>query len=228
MFGAHTFRGGIELPLTTHSRTPGPTQTLPEPRVAIVPLVQHFGSPARPAVNVGDRVERGQIIAEPIGPFSITLHAPVAGTVVAVEPRPHPDGPDITAIVIENDGTGREQALLEPIAWEQAESSVLHGRFLSAGVVDTRLNGRPLSACLPDLSAVRRGMLIVDATEYEPMVVSNHALICESAEELVEAALVCARACAAQRVRIAVTGGLRPGLRILKKRSRHVRIARCA
>lgn len=47
-------------------------------------LSQHIGAPAIASVKVGDKVERGQLIAEPGQGLSVAIHASIAGTVTEV------------------------------------------------------------------------------------------------------------------------------------------------
>ena len=58
------------------------------PRQLVLPLKQHAGAPAAPQVGIGDRVEAGQVIAD-VAPDDLgaPLHAPLTGTVRAVEPE---------------------------------------------------------------------------------------------------------------------------------------------
>ena len=50
-------------------------------------LSQHIGAPAIAAVQVGDRVERGQMIAEPGKGLSVAIHASISGTVTEVNDK---------------------------------------------------------------------------------------------------------------------------------------------
>lgn len=50
-----------------------------------IPLRQHIGAPAVAAVKPGDRVERGQVIANPGPGLSVAIHASIAGRVTAVD-----------------------------------------------------------------------------------------------------------------------------------------------
>ena len=55
------------------------------PREVFLPLRQHIGAPAEARVQVGDRVERGQLIGEiPAGSLGARIHASISGEVVAV------------------------------------------------------------------------------------------------------------------------------------------------
>ena len=51
-----------------------------------LPLRQGAGAPSQPVVGVGDRVEKGQLIAEiPEGKLGSSLHASIAGTITAID-----------------------------------------------------------------------------------------------------------------------------------------------
>jgi Na+-translocating ferredoxin:NAD+ oxidoreductase RnfC subunit len=47
-------------------------------------LSQHIGAPASAVVKVGDKVERGQMIAQPGNGLSVAIHASISGTVTEV------------------------------------------------------------------------------------------------------------------------------------------------
>ena len=70
----------------------------------VYPLSQHIGAPASPIVAVGDRVLKGQKIAEAGGFVSAPIYASVSGTVKAIAPHFNPTGAKVNSIVIENDG----------------------------------------------------------------------------------------------------------------------------
>lgn len=73
----------------------------PLPRRAVVPLSQHIGAPARAVVGKGDHVDRMQLVAECPSFVSACIHAPISGTVKAVEPLPMAGGIPMMCIVIE-------------------------------------------------------------------------------------------------------------------------------
>ena len=47
-------------------------------------LSQHIGAPAAAAVQVGESVQRGQMIARPAKGLSVAIHASINGVVSAV------------------------------------------------------------------------------------------------------------------------------------------------
>ena len=72
------------------------------------PVSQHIGAPAKPIVAVGDRVLKGQMIAEAGGFVSAPVYASVSGIVKAVSPRLNPTGGTVNSIIVENDGEYEE------------------------------------------------------------------------------------------------------------------------
>lgn len=87
-------------------------------------------------VNVGDYVKMGQKIGENPAPVSAPVHASVSGKVVAIEPRPHPLGDMIMAIVIENDYQDTPCEDLAPLTEEQLKDpDAILDRMREAGVV---------------------------------------------------------------------------------------------
>lgn len=75
--------------------------TLPLPMRAEVLLAQHIGKPAEPVVEKGDKVSRGQLIAKSSGFVSASIHAPISGTVKAIDTVANIGGYREKAIIIE-------------------------------------------------------------------------------------------------------------------------------
>ena len=80
-----------------------PIQRVPFGTHYVMPLGQHIGVPAKPVVEAGERVRRGQMIAEPGGFVSTALHSPVTGIVKDVGNHRDVDGRFAPAIAIEAD-----------------------------------------------------------------------------------------------------------------------------
>ncbi len=79
------------------------TQRIPFGSHYVLPLTQHIDAPARCIVEVGQRVRRGELIAEPTAFVSTSLHSPVTGWVRTVAPSRYTDGTFRPAIEIEAD-----------------------------------------------------------------------------------------------------------------------------
>lgn len=87
--GLATFIGGIHPYEGKELSEDKPIKVLaPEKgEVMVYPLSQHIGAPAKPLVAKGDRVLRGQIIAEAGGFISANVLSSVSGTVKGIESR---------------------------------------------------------------------------------------------------------------------------------------------
>ena len=88
-----TFRHGVHPSEHKDGTEHLPSQRMPFVSTYIIPLSQHLGAPAKAVVREGERVTRGQIIAEPSAFVSTYHHSPVTGWVRAVAPpgrRPAP------------------------------------------------------------------------------------------------------------------------------------------
>jgi len=100
------FHGGLRL--REHKRVSTTTAVRPSaiPEYIILPVQQHIGSAAKLAIKVGDRVLKGQKIAEALSDISVPVHASSSGEIVAIEDRPipHPSGLSALCVVIKTDG----------------------------------------------------------------------------------------------------------------------------
>ena len=100
------FHGGVHPPENKLQSVGLPIMTAGIPEELTLPLSQHIGAPATPIVAVGERVLKGQMIAEAQGFVSVPVHAPTSGTITAVEDRAiaHPSGFSAPCIVLASDG----------------------------------------------------------------------------------------------------------------------------
>ena len=131
-----SFRHGVH-PGEHKELTEGlPLERLPIPHEVVLPLSQHLGAPSQPVVNVGDKVFRGQRIAQASGFVSVALHASVTGRVTAIEKRHHPTGRLEDAIVIATDLTSPQTLFDEgPMEWESLPNDELLRLIQNGGFV---------------------------------------------------------------------------------------------
>ena len=179
---AHSFHGGVHPDYCKAPEVPV-TVIKPPPQV-IIPMIQHIGAPNRPLVQKGEKVTMGQKIGENPAPVSAPVHASVSGTVVAVEPRPHPLGDMVMSVVIENDYLDTPCTDLAPMTPEQLrEPEAILERIREAGVVG--MGG----AMFPTSFKIRGGIgkvdkLIINGAECEPYLNGDHLTMLAHPEEL--------------------------------------------
>ena len=152
-------------------------QDFPEPDILVVPLSQHIGAPCQPLVAKGDRVTMGQKIGDNAG-LCVPVHAPVSGTVKAVEMRPHSMGMTMMSVVIENDHQDELCPDIHPRSVEQVHNLTpeeLMQIIREAGIVG--MGGATFPTHVKLSSGIGKvDTLIVNASECEPYIVSDDRL----------------------------------------------------
>ena len=104
--GSIAVNGGVHPPEHKQESTTQAIGQLPLPKRLVLPLRQHVGNLPKVLVGVGDKVLKGQLIAEAEGNISAAIHAPTSGTITAIEDSliPHPSGLPDRCITIAVDG----------------------------------------------------------------------------------------------------------------------------
>ena len=162
-------------------------ETPPLPRELIVPLQQHLGARAEPCVAVGEKVLKGQLIAEASGFVSCPLHAPTSGTVTAIGPAPYPhaSGLEEWAIRIEADGEDR-WCELDPISdFRALEPAALLDIIRAAGISGLGGAGFPTAVKLKARPEQKIHTLIINGTECEPYITADDSAMRYRAEQIV-------------------------------------------
>lgn len=198
------------------------TAALPTERMPFVAryellLGQHIGRPSRPVVSVGQRVQRGELIASPDGHVSTSLHAPVTGKVVALEDRRHPNGALVPAVELEAD-------LFDPQAPPRGEAqdwaAMTTQQFVAAvqagGIVGMGGAAFPshVKYALPEGKVCKR--LILNGAECEPYLTSDHRLMVERPMAVLEGAEILAHHLEAEAVTVGVEANKPDALEALR------------
>ncbi|HOV22264.1 MAG TPA: electron transport complex subunit RsxC [bacterium] len=102
------FRGGVEFIDFKSLSKEEPIENFKEPDKVVIPLSQHTGIPAKLVVRKGDNVLKGQVIGEIAGFISSSVHSSISGKVIGVEDILTHTYKISPAVIIENDGSGKE------------------------------------------------------------------------------------------------------------------------
>lgn len=165
-----------------------PLRVMPVPAKLYLPLQQHLGSPSRPVVLVGQKVKKGELIAEAQGMVSAPVHAPTSGTIVAVTEitAPHPSGLALQAIILEADGQDAWvdlQGCDDPFALAPAE---IGKRVAAAGVVGLGGAAFPSAVKLTGASRSSVSTLVMNGGECEPYLSCDDRQMRDRAAEMVD------------------------------------------
>ncbi len=183
---AFSFFGGIHPKENKHYAEAAAVQEFPAPDLLVIPMSQHIGAPCKPLVKKGDAVTVGQKIGDNEG-LCVPVHAPVSGTVKAVEPRPHTNGTTVMSVVIENDHLDTLCPDIAPRTQEAVDA--LSGEELMAIIHDAGIVGMG-GATFPTHVKLSSGLgkvdtIIVNVSECEPYIVADDRLCQEFPKEMI-------------------------------------------
>ncbi|RME73694.1 MAG: electron transport complex subunit RsxC, partial [Planctomycetota bacterium] len=201
----HTFRHGVhpkDFKEYTHHL---PIQQMTFGELFIIPLSQHIGAPAKSLVKQGDRVFRGQKIAEPGGFVSVAHHSPVTGKVVDIDFFDHPGGGKVESILIEADPLSDQRFKpLPPLPWEDMEVRELLQQIQHAGLVGLGGAAFPTHVKLSIPKGKVCRYLLLNGCECEPFLTSDHRLMSEYPEKVLLGAKVIKKIVGAEKVFVGV------------------------
>jgi electron transport complex protein RnfC len=199
-------RGGVHPEGRKSSSADTAIRAMPLPSRLYVPLQQHVGVPAKPVVQVGEKVLAGQLIGAGQGNISAPVHAPTSGRVVAIgdHPAPHPSGLPAATVTIEPDGEARwfESDLpADPFALAPNEISARVG---AAGIVG--LGGASFPSAVKLKLSRKSGVdtLIINGGECEPYLTCDDRIMRERAAEIVTGIRLIQLAVGAQRALVGI------------------------
>ena len=160
---------------------------LAPPEVAVIPVSQHLGAPAKVLVNRGDQVKVGQLIAESTGFVSTNIHSSVSGKVLKVDQFLDSSGYRRMAVQIQVEG----DQWLETIdrSDDLVRNSVLPAedirkKILEAGIVGLGGATFPSHVKLMVPQGKTAEYLIINGVECEPYLTADHTLMMERSEEV--------------------------------------------
>ena len=196
-----TFKRGLKLNTRKYATEGKAVEPVPAPRQVVIPINQHFGAPNKALVSVGDKVRRGQRIAEGLapGPMTVPVHASISGVVKKIEPRPQSNNTEGLCVIIEAEPsvepTGVEQTgvvpttdemfmpPLDPFACTREEALQ---RIRDAGIIGMGGAGFPTHIKLSPPPNKPIDFIIANGAECEPYLTTDEALLSEKTGLLVK------------------------------------------
>ncbi len=179
-----TFPGGLHPADNKLWTATSPIENVPLPEELIIPLSQHIGAPADACVDVGDQVKKGQVVGSAKGFVSVPVHASTSGEVVAVEPRLHPSGRMLPAVVIRPDGADAWREDLPKGDPELLTADEIRDRLRDAGIVGMGGATFPAHVKLSPPEEKPIDTLIINGVECEPYLTADHRLMLEEPDRV--------------------------------------------
>lgn len=212
------FYGGVH-PL--ESKTASTVAIVSAPLLAtyVVPLQQHIGVPAKPVVQKGDKVLRGQLLGEPGGFISAAVHAPTSGTVKELGSCLGPAGNQIPAVILESDGEDLAAEAMAVLDWRNASPDELKKRIAEAGIVGMGGAAFPSVVKLSPPPNKTIDTLILNGVECEPCLTADHRLMLEKPDQVLIGAQITARVLGVKRVIIAIEENKADAVALLQEKA---------
>ncbi|MBQ1200781.1 MAG: electron transport complex subunit RsxC [Alistipes sp.] len=165
--------------------------------VVNIPLSQHIGAPATAIVKKGDKVVVGQKIAEATGFMSANIHAPISGTVTAVDLQPNGQGIRQMMITIKREDDVWDEAIdrSETLVTEcNLEPKAIVEKIKEAGIVGMGGATFPTHVKLSIPDGKKAEILIINGVECEPYLTSDYRTMLERGEQLIVGTRILMRA----------------------------------
>ena len=192
------------------------TIPMPTPKTVLIPMLQHIGRPCDVKVKIGDSVLRGQVIGDSEQFMTAPIHASTSGKVTAIRDIMTAAGQYVPAVEITADG--EDKAIeTKPLEVNDLPSLVSAARTL--GLVGLGGAGFPTSIKLNPKNIDEVDTLIINATECEPFITSDHREMLESPDDIVEGINHIKKAMGIDKAYLAIESNKKDAIDLLKSKS---------
>ena len=215
----HEFPGGLKFEAYKEMTDTIPAIQHPLPSKIILPVRQHIGIPSIPIVKVGEKVLKGQRIADADGYVSIPLHASTSGKIIDIDdyPVPHAGKHEATCIVIKPDGEDKWFDIQPTDDYLSVDPKQLQEIIRSCGVTGLGGAGFPAHVKLNEGVENVVDTLIINGVECEPYITCDDRLIQEKAHYVVSGTRMIRHAVQAKHCVIAVEDDMPEAYEALSK-----------
>jgi electron transport complex protein RnfC len=213
-----SFKHGVHPPENKDITSGSATRRMPFTDEVVLPLTQHIGAPAKALVQAGDRIERGDVIAEAGGFVSVPIHATASGTVKSIELWPHPGGGMVPSIRITVDpySTQMQRPRVVP-HWQDVKEEDLSNVIFQAGIVGLGGAAFPSHVKLNPPKDQPVDVLLVNGCECEPYLTSDHRTMLEHPEQVHLGTRIMLKALGINRAVIGIEANKPDAIEIMRK-----------
>jgi electron transport complex protein RnfC len=182
-------KGGVHPPESKTLSEHLAIETLPLPEEVDILLQQHFGAPCKPLVDKKAKVTEGDVIGEVAGGLGASVHASVTGTVKGIGASTNPVSITTSSVTIQTDRDAAPKSYpLED--WRRLPADDLRKRVKAAGIVGIGGAGFPTHVKLSPPPEAKVDVLIINGVECEPYLTTDHRLMLENPEDIIEGAKI--------------------------------------
>ncbi len=188
------------------------------PSKVTLPLHQHIGTPALPIVKIGDEVKKGQKIGEASGFISANIHASISGRVVDISKFLYPAlGRSSIAITIESDGKDEWVDGIKLNIPSLLSNEEIINIIAEAGIVGMGGAAFPTHVKLSIPESKKIDVVILNGAECEPYITSDHALMIEEPDKIIDGLKIIAKVTNTKKAFIGIEKNKPDAIEIMKK-----------
>lgn len=215
-------KGGTHPPESKELTENLPTETLPAPEVVEVLLRQHFGAECKPLLKKKDPVSEGDLIGEVEAGLGANIHSSVTGTIKEIGSSANPLSVSCPSIMIKTDPEAKPKEYI-PSDWKDLPGKELLGRVKSAGIVGIGGAGFPTHVKLSPPPEANVDTLILNGVECEPYLTTDHRLMLEHPDEIIEGAKIILRILGISQCHIGIEANKPDAIEEMRKRAKDLR-----
>lgn len=167
------------------------------PEYFSVPLLADDGEESFRAVNVGEQVKEGSLIAKPNGKYGSFVYSPVSGKVVSVVRKLNASGNMCEHVVILRD-LSEEKEYLAPLDAVEIDREILIKRIYESGLVDNFEPYDPAYKKYLMKNSVKE--LVINCAPFDPYAHSSDALLENYMDEVFEGAKLLQQTAEAEKI----------------------------
>ncbi|MFA5983768.1 MAG: electron transport complex subunit RsxC [Methylococcaceae bacterium] len=200
------FNGGLHLNEHKELSTHTPLRAAEIPAELVYPLQLRPGIQATPLVKVGERVLRGQCLADSGHGFATPIHASTSGIIKSIENRlvPHPSGLAGECLVLQSDGKDDALAVETCGDFRSLTPESVRHLIRNAGIVGLGGAAFPTAVKLAPKMPQQIDTLIINGAECEPYITCDDSLIRSTPAQIIVGAQILMHALGIWRCLIAV------------------------
>ncbi|MGD2127291.1 MAG: electron transport complex subunit RsxC, partial [Desulfobacteraceae bacterium] len=164
-------------------------EALPIPEEVDILLIQHFGAPCKPLIGKKDKVTEGDLVGEVEGGLGANIHASVTGAVRSIGTAANAVSVQSPAVTIQTDPDAAPKGY-SPSDWKELPTEEILKRVKNGGIVGIGGAGFPTHVKLAPPPEAKVDTLIINGAECEPYLTTDHRVMLEHPEEIIEGAKI--------------------------------------
>ena len=211
--------GGVHLPEKKGLTNDQPIKVMPDPAEVAIALSQHIGAPAKPIVEEGDKVKKGECIAELQGKISARVHSSINGIVKGIVERKKPGEGSYKCILIEKESSEAASEKTNISRKTMPDVETIRKKVKAAGVIGMGGAGFPTHVKLAPPENMEIDTVIINGAECEPFLTVDHRLLLEEYEDLFRVLDLIKKAVGAEKGIIAIELNKKDAIEKLQKKA---------